>query len=590
MKHAIQKRLRKTTAALVALALVLSVLGPVGIVAAAPDVVVTHGTDSITANPGDEVQITATFVQTETNAPGMEPLLPDGWTVTSANAGDGWNYFAQQNAFLGGLSLSDSDGVTGTYTHTYTVQVPESAAPGEYVVTSEGSVIVPSTSERLVNSASTTITVEEEVVEPPNFEVSGLTPTDVTVTQGDLVDVSATIENTGDEEATQSVSFQVDGSVVASQDVTLAGGASTTVSFEDIDTSSLDAGSYTHGVYTDDDEQTATLTVEEPVTTTPANFEVSGLNPTDVTVTQGDLIDVGATVENTGDEEATQSVEFQVDGNVVASQDVTLAGGASTTVSFEDVDTSSLAPGSYTHGVYTDDDSQTATLTVEEEVVTGKSSDVSLSPTSSEVVVGNTETFDVVVENVDGGVGAYTATVSSDDPSVTITNVELLGNPSAQTSDVQISEDGSSVTINAALMNTADSGAVTIATIEVTTQAEGSAADGDDGSANLSLGVAALGDETGQSYTVSGTSGATVTVVSLGPIGNFQNPPNDLDGDGIYEDINGDGTFNIVDIQATFANLNDPVVTENVEKFDYNGDGKIDVVDVQALYNMLITG
>ncbi|EJN58503.1 dockerin type I domain-containing protein [Halogranum rubrum] len=488
MKRTIQKRLRKTTAALVALALVLSVLGPVGIVAAAPDVVVTHDTDSITANPGDEVQITATFVQTETNAPGMEPLLPDGWTVTSANAGDGWNYFAQQNAFLGGLSLSDSDGVNGTYTHTYTVQVPESAAPGEYVVTSEGSVIVPSTSERLVNSASTTITVEE------------------------------------------------------------------------------------------------------PVTTTPANFEVSGLNPTDVTVTQGDLVDVSATIENTGDEEATQSVSFQVDGNSLASQDVTLAGGASTTVTFEDIDTSSLDAGSYTHGVYTDDDEQTATLTVEEEVVTGKSSDVSLSPTSSEVVVGDTETFDVVVESADGGVGAYTATVSSDDPSVTITNVELLGNPSAQTSDVQISEDGSSVTINAALMNTADSGAVTIATIEVTTQAEGSAANGDDGSANLSLGVAALGDETGQSYTVSGTSGATVTVVSLGPIGNFQNPPNDLDGDGIYEDINGDGTFNIVDIQATFANLNDPVVTENVEKFDYNGDGKIDVVDVQALYNMLITG
>ncbi|EJN58504.1 PKD domain-containing protein [Halogranum rubrum] len=221
----------------------------------------------------------------------------------------------------------------------------------------------------VTEATGATLTVtDDSSAGPANFEVSNLQPSDVTVTQGDLVDVGATVENTGDRSDTQSIEFRVDGTVIDSKEVTLGSGQSTQVGFEDVDTSALSPGSYTHGIYSEDGSATATLTVEavdEEPEPEPANFEVSGLNPTDVTVTQGDLIDVSATVENTGDEEATQTVEFRVGSTVVASQDATLAGGASQMVSFEDVDTSALAPGSYTHGVYTDDDSQTATLTVE---------------------------------------------------------------------------------------------------------------------------------------------------------------------------------------------------------------------------------
>ncbi|SDM53166.1 hypothetical protein SAMN04487949_1980 [Halogranum gelatinilyticum] len=477
MTNKIQQRLRQTTAALVALALVLSVLGPVGVVVAAPGVTVSHAQNSVTAAPGDEVQITVEFTQTEANAPAMVPSLPDGWTITATTAANGWDYVAAQTTFLGGITLSDMDGVTGTYTHTYTVLVPSDAAPGDYTVTSEGSVIEPATSNRLTSTDSTTITVEEPVVNP-------------------------------------------------------------------------------------------------------ANFQVSNLNPTDVTVTQGDVIDVSATVENTGDEAGTQSVSFQVDGTALTSQDVTLAAGASQTVTFEDIDTSTLAPGDYTHGVYTSDDSQTATLSVDPAPAV-KSTDVSLSPTDAEITLGNTGTYDIVVENTDGGVGAFTATVTVDDPSVAIiTDVEVQGSPGLLETDY--ASDNSSVTINAALADTANTGSVTIATIEVTGQGEGTA--------NLGLDVAALGDENGNSYTVDSTSGATVTAVDLAPIGNFQNSPNDLNGDGLYEDTNGDGVFNIVDIQATFANINDPVIQNNPEKFNYNGDATFDIVDVQAQYYLLING
>lgn len=73
----------------------------------------------------------------------------------------------------------------------------------------------------------------------------------------------------------------------------------------------------------------------------------------------------------------------------------------------------------------------------------------------------------------------------------------------------------------------------------------------------------------------------------LSPVDDFENPPTDPDGDGKFEDVNGDSEFNIVDVQALFANRDDSTVQNNPEKFDFNGDGTFDVVDVQALFNEL---
>ncbi|GAA0723839.1 PGF-CTERM protein/surface glycoprotein (TIGR04207 family) [Halorubrum trapanicum] len=104
-------------------------------------------------------------------------------------------------------------------------------------------------------------TVVEEVGQAAFLEVSELNPEQATATAGDSVDVSATIENTGSEEATQTVALTLDGDELDTTEVTLAGGNSTTVEFT-ADTSGLEAGDYTHGVATDDDEATGTLTIE----------------------------------------------------------------------------------------------------------------------------------------------------------------------------------------------------------------------------------------------------------------------------------------------------------------------------------------
>jgi hypothetical protein len=208
------------------------------------------------------------------------------------------------------------------------------------------------------------------------------------------------------------------------------------------------------------------------------------------------------------------------------------------------------------------------------------STSVSLAPLSAETAPDDTTTYDLVVDDAQDGVGAYTATVSLADSSVaSITDVTLHGDPPGQTMAVDIADDGSSATITAALMDTADTGSVMIASVTV----EGAAA----GSTTLSTSVDALANEDASRYTVTQTNSVLVTVTEV-TVGNFDNPAGDTDGDGQYEDITGDDEFDIVDVQALFANLDDDAVVDNPGKFDFNDDGAVTVADVQALYAELV--
>ncbi|MFC7075957.1 hypothetical protein [Haloarcula halophila] len=107
---------------------------------------------------------------------------------------------------------------------------------------------------------------------------------------------------------------------------------------------------------------------------TDGNFEVSGLSaPT--TVGAEEEFTASATIENTAPVSDTKTVEFRVgtglltENTTVASQEVTLEAGESQTVEFDGL---SLAnTGNYTHGVFTDDGSQTAEITVTNDTSSG---------------------------------------------------------------------------------------------------------------------------------------------------------------------------------------------------------------------------
>jgi hypothetical protein len=252
----------------------------------------------------------------------------------------------------------------------------------------------------------------------PNFGVSGLTPTEMTVTAGETVNVSATVTNRAGS-GTQTVALRIDNSEVRSQEVTLDTNEETTIEFTDIATNDLAAGEHTYGVYTDDDNQTGTLTVESRQ----ANFTVSGLSPTDTTVVEGDSINASATIENEGNGEGTQTVRLDAGDTTLASTDVTLASGATQTVEFEGVSTAPLAPGTYTYGVYTANDSQTGTLTVDSKqadfVVSG------FSPTEQTILEGDPINASATVTNEGNAEKTQTVTLEAGGTTLASSDVTL---------------------------------------------------------------------------------------------------------------------------------------------------------------------
>lgn len=194
-----------------------------------------------------------------------------------------------------------------------------------------------------------------------DYTVSELNPADLSVNPGDRFTLTATVTNDGDAAGQQSVEYRIDGSTVSSQDVSLDPGEARTVEFSDIDTTGLD-GSYSHGVYTADDSQVGTLAVD--ATGEAAQFAVSGFEPGDTSVSAGEQLFAAAAVTNTGSTAGQQSVEYRIENQPVARQEVSLGPGDQTVIEFEAIDVPGIGSGSYTHGVYSGDDSETATLTV----------------------------------------------------------------------------------------------------------------------------------------------------------------------------------------------------------------------------------
>lgn len=114
------------------------------------------------------------------------------------------------------------------------------------------------------------------------------------------------------------------------------------------------------------------------------------------------------------------------------------------------------------------------------------------------------------------------------------------------------------------------------------------------GSAELSLSVDAYVDDRGVKVdpqivngvvTVSGPGSAPTPPATAGPspIPPLSSPPQDLDGDGLYEDVNGDGQLNSDDAALLLSNVNTPSVQLDKDFFDFNQDGQLNNDDVSVL-------
>lgn len=71
------------------------------------------------------------------------------------------------------------------------------------------------------------------------------------------------------------------------------------------------------------------------------------------------------------------------------------------------------------------------------------------------------------------------------------------------------------------------------------------------------------------------------------PIGDSENPPKDLNGDGMYRDVDGTGSLGSTDVVTFFEHFEDPAVTGNPEAFDFDGNGALSITDVIELFDDL---
>jgi PKD repeat protein len=95
-----------------------------------------------------------------------------------------------------------------------------------------------------------------------------------------------------------------------------------------------------------------------------------------------------------------------------------------------------------------------------------------------------------------------------------------------------------------------------------------------------------MDDDRGGNIPVTTRNGVLEVVRVLGPPSVEENlpPPRDLDGDGLYEDINGNGRLDYDDVVKFFRHFDDSVITQYSRYYDFNRNGRLDYDDIVELF------
>ncbi|AAM07636.1 cell surface protein [Methanosarcina acetivorans C2A] len=200
-------------------------------------------------------------------------------------------------------------------------------------------------------------------------------------------------------------------------------------------------------------------------------------------------------------------------------------------------------------------------------------------PESSSVAENESTEINLVASNFPEGFSGYNLTIAIDDPAVAeIVDIEyptwalITENSSLPWTSIYLKAVDGEDTVKEGGTD------VVLATLTVSGKEKGSA--------NLSIGVDRLDDDSGETIEPEFLTGK-IEVTLLSPLPDQEYAPKDLNGDGLYEDLTGNGEFSFVDIVAYFHNMD--WIEENmpVEYFDFNGNGRIDFDDVVDMFAMI---
>jgi PGF-pre-PGF domain-containing protein len=175
------------------------------------------------------------------------------------------------------------------------------------------------------------------------FEVTNLSISAAEVSSGNDITISADVRNTSSSAETFAATLWLNDTVEAGQDVDFEAGQSKTVSFTVTTTAE---GTYKVRI----ERLTGSFNVTEavvkpPPAPTPAAFTTSALTISPGEVDIGQDVTISVMVANTGELSGSYEVALKLDGVVVDTKHVTLAGGASEQVTFT---TAKDAAGTYT--------------------------------------------------------------------------------------------------------------------------------------------------------------------------------------------------------------------------------------------------
>ncbi|PSP22234.1 hypothetical protein BRC61_05155 [Halobacteriales archaeon QH_10_65_19] len=530
--------------------------------------------------------------------------------------------FIESDSALGdciGSSAHDDEHLIGTLSESYRSQwserlcfdVPDEA--GTYPVT---------TRVNYTDESGQTATIEEQTiieVAKPRVE---LEPFERNITVGETTYYKLVVGNVSGGVGTYAVNISLDRPPIGTlTDFTVSGSPTRdTVQFEpgsDSDWVTIDAGGMdtannyvnttiglleAEGANVGKSNISVDVGVLEDETGDPYSLRPQGttsnpLTPSDglLNVTRGNSTPV-VTIPGDGDDSSIvvdTPVRFKIDVSAIVSEydanptAVEWDHGDGTTGSGFQTEHAFSEPGEY--GVIAQvslDDGRTVELTYTVEVRDEPSQgtvDLSLQPGEADVPPGATRAYDLVAEGTTNGVGSYDTEITIEDTDVAEIVDARAFQKSAGLFEIEIAEDGSSVSLSGLVQFDAAS-EITLAEIAV------ESAD-TEGETSLDLAVTEINDGDGNPYTVGGATGATLTVSEeAGPpaLPGQDDPPQDIDGDSLYEDIDGNDEFTIGDVQIFFQNRDSDVVQNNPEAFNFDEREPpgISVGDVQALFQL----